>query len=106
MQRTLIQAGTIIALLTATAVSQVALTQVALAQVVLADVVLAQVAPLTDNHSSPTKKEREQNAAEDAYRAATKKVIAPEKKSLDPWGDVRANATPPAPSTPPAKNKQ
>jgi hypothetical protein len=100
MQRTLIQAGAIIALLTGTAFGQVSFAQVASAQVVL-----AQVAPLTDNHAPPTKKEREQNAAEDAYRAATKKVIAPEKKSLDPWGDVRATATP-TPSTPPAKTKQ
>jgi hypothetical protein len=91
MQRTLIQAGAIIALLTGTTLAQVA---------------LAQVAPLTDNHATPTKKEREQNAAEDAYRAATKKVIAPEKKNVDPWGDVRANATQPAPAAPSGKNKQ
>jgi hypothetical protein len=80
MLRTVIQAGVIVALMAGTAV--------------------AQVAPLPDNTAPRSKKEKEQAAAEEAYKAATKKIGGPEKKSNDPWGDVRAT------SAPPAKTKQ
>jgi hypothetical protein len=79
MLRKLIQAGAIIVLLSGAA--------------------SAQVSPLPDNHATLTKEEKAQKDADEAYKEGVKKIPAPEKKSVDPWGDVR-----PSPPTA-AKNK-
>ena len=80
--RKFIQAGAIIALMTGA--------------------VYAQVAPLPDNRSdtAPTKEEEAKKTAHEAYKSSLKQIPGPDKKSDDPWGDVR----PTSPTA--AKNKQ
>jgi len=83
MLRTLIQAGAIIALLTATASAQG----------------IPMKFPLKGDKRQMTPEEIEkQKAAENAYHAAMEKI--PEKKAVDPWGNIR-----PSPATA-SKNKQ
>ncbi len=54
-----------------------------------------------DNKPPQTKEQKEyEKELDDAYKSAVKKIPAPEKKSADPWADMR-----PTTSTT-AKNKQ
>jgi hypothetical protein len=64
----------------------------------------AQVQPslhLKDDKPSRTKAQKEYDKALDrAYQSAIKKIPEPEKKSADPWGDIRPS------SAAAGKNKQ
>jgi len=83
MLRKLTEAGLVFALLTGTASAQK----------------LGAVPPLPSDNHPPTRQEIEaKKEADRAYKSAVEKI--PEKKPVDPWGDVR-----PAPS-PGTKNKQ
>jgi hypothetical protein len=86
MLRKLIEAGTVLVLLTGTAYAQSGFPMPSLS--------------LGKDKPPPTPEEIErQKAIDNAYNAANKKI--PEKKeAADPWGNVRPN---PAPQT--AKNK-
>ncbi|MGD0025440.1 MAG: hypothetical protein ABSC37_12590 [Xanthobacteraceae bacterium] len=83
MLRKLMQAAAVIALLTGTASAQMPMPAV----------------HLNGDKRPPTPEEIEkQKAIDNAYKSATQKI--PDKKPVDPWGNVRPNPSPAS------KNKQ